>query len=191
MTVFYALKLLYILSYRKLNREQSMFDRSVNKVVLIGSLGKDPEIRHTQAGLTVASLTLATTDSWKDKVSGERVENTEWHRLSVFNRLGEMCGQYLKKGNKIYIEGKLKTRKWQAQDSSDRYTTEIVVSQLEMLDSKSNNMDTPSAPVMHPTTNLAPKVAPVLPTYGTKPPEVNTNNTGSYASLDFDDDIPF
>lgn len=173
-----------------------MFDRSVNKVVLIGNLGKDPEVRHTQSGLTVASLILATTDSWKDKLSGERKENTEWHRLSVFNRLGEMCGQYLKKGNKIYIEGKLKTRKWQAQDGSDRYTTEIVVSQLEMLDSNSNsnsnNMVSPSAPVIQPTKNEPSKVAPAtVTTYDTKPVELNINNTGGYASLDFDDDIPF
>ena len=170
-----------------------MFDRSVNKVVLIGNLGKDPEIRHTQSGLTVASLTLATTESWKDKLSGERKENTEWHRLSVFNRLGEMCGQYLKKGNKIYIEGKLKTRKWQAQDGSDRYTTEFVVSQLEMLDSKANNMTNLSETATTQTrVNVKPnKVAPVLPTNGTKPFEANSNNAGSYVSLDFDDDIPF
>lgn len=168
-----------------------MFDRSVNKVVLIGNLGNDPEIRHTQSGLTVASLTLATTDSWKDKVSGERKENTEWHRLSVFNRLAEMCGQYLKKGNKIYIEGKLKTRRWQAQGGSESYTTEIVVSQLEMLDSKAKNMTGTSVTEVQSTTNTSLKVTPVLPTCRTKTPEVNANNTGGYAPFDFDDDIPF
>jgi len=161
-----------------------MFDRSVNKVVLIGNLGKNPELKHTQSGLTIASLILATTDSWKDKISGERKENTEWHRLSVFNRLGEMCGQYLKKGNKIYIEGKLKTRRWQAQDGSDRYSTEIVVSQLEMLDSTASN-------ITNLTANKEPNVAPVLSTCGTKLSGTSMNNAGGYASLDFEDDIPF
>jgi len=116
-----------------------MFNRSVNKVVLVGNLGKDPEMRYMPNGNAVANLTLATTESWKDKQTGERKEKTEWHRLTVFNRLGEMCGEYLKKGAKIYVEGKLQTRKWQGQDGQDRYTTEIVVSEIQMMDSRNNN----------------------------------------------------
>ena len=113
-----------------------MFNRSVNKVVLIGNLGKDPEMRYMPNGNAVANLTLATTESWKDKQTGERKDKTEWHRLTVFRRLGEMCGEYLKKGAKIYVEGKLQTRKWQGQDGQDRYTTEIVVDDIQMLDAR-------------------------------------------------------
>lgn len=113
-----------------------MFNRSVNKVVLVGNLGKDPEMRYMPNGSAVANLTLATTESWKDKQTGERKDKTEWHRLTVFNRLGEMCGEYLKKGAKIYVEGKLQTRKWQGQDGQDRYTTEVVVSEIQMMDSR-------------------------------------------------------
>jgi len=113
-----------------------MFNRSVNKVVLVGNLGKDPEMRYMPNGNAVANLTLATTESWKDKQSGERKEKTEWHRLTVFNRLGEMCGEYLKKGAKIYVEGKLQTRKWQGQDGQDKYTTEVVVSEIQMMDAR-------------------------------------------------------
>jgi single-strand DNA-binding protein len=113
-----------------------MFNRSVNKVVLVGNLGKDPEMRYMPNGGAVANLTLATTESWKDKQTGERKEKTEWHRLTVFNRLGEMCGEYLKKGAKIYVEGKLQTRKWQGQDGQDRYTTEVVVAEIQMMDSR-------------------------------------------------------
>ena len=116
-----------------------MFNRSVNKVVLVGNLGKDPEMRYMPNGNAVANLTLATTESWKDKQTGERKDKTEWHRLTVFNRLGEMCGEYLKKGAKIYVEGKLQTRKWQGQDGQDRYTTEVVVSEIQMMDSRNNN----------------------------------------------------
>ncbi len=113
-----------------------MFNRSVNKVVLVGNLGKDPEMRYMPNGNAVANLTLATTESWKDKQTGERKDKTEWHRLTVFRRLGEMCGEYLKKGAKIYVEGKLQTRKWQGQDGQDRYTTEIVVDEIQMMDSR-------------------------------------------------------
>jgi len=113
-----------------------MFNRSVNKVVLVGNLGKDPEMRYMPNGGAVANLTIATTESWKDKQTGERKDKTEWHRLTVFNRLGEMCGEYLKKGAKIYVEGKLQTRKWQGKDGQDRYTTEVVVSEIQMMDAR-------------------------------------------------------
>ncbi len=111
-----------------------MFNRSVNKVVLVGNLGKDPEMRFLQNGNAVANLAIATSESWKNKQTGEREDRTEWHRLTVFNRLGEMCGEYLKKGMKIYAEGKLQTRKWQAEDGSDRYSTDVIVDKIELLD---------------------------------------------------------
>ena len=113
-----------------------MFNRSINKVILVGNLGKDPEMRYMPNGNAVANLTLATTESWKDKQSGERKEHTEWHNLTVFGRLGEMCGEYLKKGAKIYVEGRLKTDKWQDQSGQARYTTKITVSEIQMMDSR-------------------------------------------------------
>lgn len=119
-----------------------MFNRSVNKVVLIGNLGKEPEMRYLPNGDAVANLTLATTESWKDKQTGDRKEKTEWHRLTVFKRLGEMCGEYLKKGAKIYVEGKLQTRKWQGQDGQDRYTTEIIVSEIQIMDARQDSGQT-------------------------------------------------
>jgi single-strand DNA-binding protein len=114
---------------------------SVNKVILIGNLGKDPEIRRTQDGRPVANLRVATTETWRDKTSGERREKTEWHSVVIFNEgLCRVAEQYLKKGAKVYIEGQLQTRKWQGQDGQDRYSTEVVLqgfnSQLTMLDSR-------------------------------------------------------
>lgn len=110
---------------------------SVNKVILIGNLGRDPEVRYTPNGLAVANLTIATTESWKDKQSGENQERTEWHRIAMYSRLAEIAGEYLKKGSKIYIEGRLQTRKWQDKNTGqDRYTTEIIADSLQMLDSK-------------------------------------------------------
>lgn len=110
--------------------------RGVNKVILIGNVGKDPDVRYMPNGNAVANVTLATSESWKDKVSGETQERTEWHRIVFFRRLAEIVGEYVKKGSKIYIEGKLQTRKWQDQGGQDRYTTEIVADQMQMLDSK-------------------------------------------------------
>jgi single-strand DNA-binding protein len=110
--------------------------RGVNKVILIGNLGQDPEVRFLPSGNPVANLRLATTDTWMDKQSGQRQERTEWHTLVMFNKLAEIGQQYLKKGSKIYIEGRLQTRKWQGQDGQDRYSTEIVVNDMQMLDSR-------------------------------------------------------
>jgi len=107
--------------------------RGVNKVILVGNLGKDPEIRYMPNGNAVANLTLATTESWKDKQTGDQQEKTEWHRVVMFRRLAEIAGEYLKKGSQIYIEGKLQTRKWQDNSGNDRYTTEIVASEMQML----------------------------------------------------------
>ena len=114
---------------------------SINKVMLIGNLGKDPEIRYMPSGDAIANLTLATTENWKDK-AGEKQEKTEWHRISMFGRLAEIAGEYLKKGSSVYIEGKLQTRKWQDKDGNDRYTTEIVANEMKMLGSRPSGGDT-------------------------------------------------
>lgn len=110
--------------------------RGVNKVVLIGNLGKDPETRYAASGSAITNITLATGEVWKDKQTGEPQERTEWHRVVFFGRLGEIAGEYLKKGSKVYLEGSLRTRKWQDQSGQDRYTTEIVANELQMLDSR-------------------------------------------------------
>ena len=107
--------------------------RGVNKVILVGNLGKDPEIKYTASGAAIANLTLATSESWNDKQSGEKVEKTEWHRVVAFQRLAEIMGGYLRKGSQVYIEGKLQTRKWQDQNGQDRWTTEVVANDMQML----------------------------------------------------------
>lgn len=110
---------------------------SVNKVILIGNLGRDPEVRYTPNGLAVANIAIATTESWKDKQSGETQERTEWHRIAMYGRLAEIAGEYLRKGSKAYFEGRLQTRKWQDKTTGqDRYTTEVIADSLQMLDSK-------------------------------------------------------
>ena len=110
--------------------------RGINKVILIGNLGQDPEVRYMPSGGAVANLRLATSESWKDKNTGELQERTEWHTVVMFGRLGEIAGEYLKKGSKIYVEGRLQTRKWQGKDGNDRWSTEIVANEMQMLDSR-------------------------------------------------------
>jgi single-strand DNA-binding protein len=110
--------------------------RGVNKVILIGNLGKDPEVRYMSNGQAVANVTLATSESWKDKNTGEQKEATEWHNIVFYRRLAEIAGEYLKKGSKVYVEGKLQTRKWQDKEGKDRYTTEIIANEMQMLDSR-------------------------------------------------------
>jgi len=150
--------------------------RGINKVILIGNLGRDPETRYMPSGGAVTNVTLATSDTWKDKNTGEPQERTEWHRVVFFNRLGEIAGEYLKKGSKVYVEGSLRTRKWQGQDGQDRYTTEIVASEMQMLDSKGGG----SAGFDAPSTS-APQRAPSQP----------QSAPSSMPDNDFDDDIPF
>ncbi|OGT63749.1 MAG: single-stranded DNA-binding protein [Gammaproteobacteria bacterium RIFCSPHIGHO2_12_FULL_45_12] len=148
--------------------------RGVNKVILIGNLGRDPEVRYTPSGSAVANLTIATSESWKDKQTGEPVERTEWHRVVMFQRLGEIAGEYLRKGSKIYIEGRLQTRKWQDKTTGqDRYSTEIVADNMQMLDSKGGTGgDAPASGGRADTTTAMP--------------------TETAPSLEgFDDDIPF
>jgi single-strand DNA-binding protein len=108
--------------------------RGINKVILIGNLGADPEVRYMPSGGAVANLRIATTESWKDRQSGEMQERTEWHRVVLFGRLGEIAKEYLRKGSRVYVEGRLQTRKWQGQDGQDRYATEVVANDMQMLD---------------------------------------------------------
>ncbi|EPM1825950.1 single-stranded DNA-binding protein [Providencia rettgeri] len=149
-----------------------MASRGVCKVILIGHLGQDPEIRYMPAGGAVANLTLATSESWRDKQSGEMREKTEWHRVCIFGKLAEVAGEYLKKGSQVYIEGSLQTRKWQDQSGQDRYTTEVVVNiggSMQMLGGNGGNNQAGSQRAQQPQ-QQAPQ---------NEPP------------MDFDDDIPF
>ncbi|KPD21239.1 MULTISPECIES: single-stranded DNA-binding protein [Idiomarina] len=113
-----------------------MASRGVNKVILIGNLGADPEVRYTQNSTAIANLSIATSETWKDKQTGEPREQTEWHRCVAYRRLAEIAGEYLKKGSKVYVEGRLQTRKWTGQDNVERYTTEVVINEMQMLDSR-------------------------------------------------------
>lgn len=151
--------------------------RGVNKVILIGNIGKDPEIRYTPSGLAVANLTLATSEVWKDKQTGENQERTEWHRIVMYQRLAEIAGEYLRKGSKIFIEGRLQTRKWQDKTSGmDRYTTEIIADSMQMLDSKGSSQNE----AHHDTRTATPAAA------------VNASAASAAPALDnFDDDVPF
>ncbi|OBX36940.1 single-stranded DNA-binding protein [Halomonas elongata] len=127
--------------------------RGINKVILIGNVGQDPEIRFTQAGTPVGNINLATSDTWTDKQSGQKQERTEWHRLIVFRRLAEVAQQYVRKGSKIYVEGRLQTRKWQDQSGQDRYVTEIIVNDLQMLDSRQGQPQGSAQPQQQPSQN--------------------------------------
>ncbi len=154
--------------------------RGINKVILIGNLGNDPEVRYMPDGGAVANITVATSEQWKDKQSGERQERTEWHRVVLFRRLGEIAGEYLKKGSKVYIEGKLQTRKWQDQNGNDRYTTEIVANELQMLDSRGSGGGSGFSQ-QPPAQSQAGGAKPGNPSAASSSGPVD----------DFDDDIPF
>src|SRR6056297_1980091 len=116
-----------------------MASRGVNKVILVGNLGNDPETRYMPSGGAVTNISVATSEVWKDKQTGQPQERTEWHRVVFFNKLAEIAGEYLRKGSKVYVEGTLRTRKWQGQDGQDRYTTEIVAGEMQMLDGRSGS----------------------------------------------------
>jgi single-strand DNA-binding protein len=147
--------------------------RGVNKVILVGNLGRDPEVRYMPSGNAVANVTLATTESWKDKQSGEKQERTEWHNVVFYSRLAEIAGEYLKKGSQVYVEGSLRTRKWQDKSGNDRYTTEIIASEMQMLGGRGGGS------AGYAAGDSAPAMA-----------ESSTSSAGS-AVPDFDDDIPF
>jgi len=118
-----------------------MASRGINKVILVGNLGADPEVRYMPSGSAITNIRIATSETWKDKENGEAQERTEWHRVVFFNRLAEIAGEYLKKGSKVYIEGSIRTRKWQDKDGQDKYTTEIVAKEMQMLDSRGGSGD--------------------------------------------------
>jgi single-strand DNA-binding protein len=154
----------------------------INKVILVGNLGQDPELRYTTDGRPIANFSIATSETWNDKGSGERREKTEWHRVVVFGKLAEICGEYLSKGRQVYIEGKLQTRKWQGKDGQDRYTTEVVVDMrgtMQMLGSRDGGGGGPAAGGRRPQANTG----------------GGTSGGGDYNSPppypDADDDIPF
>lgn len=147
--------------------------RGINKVILIGNLGRDPEIRYMPSGGAVTNVTIATTDTWKDKQTGDKQERTEWHNVVFYNRLAEIAGEYLKKGSKVYVEGSLRTRKWQDKNTgADRYTTEIVANEMQMLDSKGGGGGSHA------------QEAPASSASQETQPEMATAD-------EFDDDIPF
>ncbi|MBT7437282.1 MAG: single-stranded DNA-binding protein [Cellvibrionales bacterium] len=159
-----------------------MMARGINKVILVGNLGKDPEGKFMPNGNAVTNIAIATSESWKDKQTGQQQERTEWHRVVFFNRLAEIATEYLKKGSKVYIEGSLRTRKWQAQDGQDRYTTEIVASEMQMLDSRVGSSDYKSSGA---DSGLAEPIS------NTEMASKETTVTQGSGSNDFDDDIPF
>ncbi len=158
---------------------------SVNKVILVGNLGRDPEVRYSPDGAAICNVTLATSSQWKDKNTGERREETEWHRVVFYNRLAEIAGEYLRKGRAIYVEGRLKTRKWQSKDGQDRYTTEIVADQMQMLGGREEGADQQRAAAPVGTGGYAAARAGVAPV--ARP--AAGHGGGGLANLD--DDIPF
>ncbi|HBA00134.1 single-stranded DNA-binding protein [Halomonas sp. CnH100-B] len=145
--------------------------RGINKVILIGNLGQDPEVRFTPSGTAVANLNLATSDTWMDRQSGQRQERTEWHRVVLFNKTAEIAQQYLKKGSKVYIEGRLQTRKWQDQNGQDRYSTEIVANDMQMLDGRSGDYQGGGAPQGGYAQQAPAQQAPPQQHYGQQPPQ--------------------
>ncbi len=152
--------------------------RGVNKVILVGNLGADPETRSMPSGMTVTNIRIATSESWKDKTSGAQQEKTEWHGIALFGRLGEVAAEYLRKGSQVFIEGKLRTRKWQDKQGNDRYTTEIIADNMQMLGSRGG-----AAAAGERTTGGAARED-----FDQTPSPVQA---GTAAKEDFDDDIPF
>lgn len=158
--------------------------RGINKVILVGNVGGDPEVKFMPNGNAVTTLSVATSETWKDKQTGDKQERTEWHRVVCFNRLGEIAGEYVRKGSKLYVEGSLRTRKWQDQQGQDRYTTEIVASDIQMLDSKgqgSSAYPEAQSTQQHASANRA---AP-------KPQQATAQTAAQDAFDELDDDIPF
>ena len=152
--------------------------RGVNKVILVGNLGADPETRSMPSGMTVTNIRIATSESWKDKASGAQQERTEWHNIALFGRLGEISAEYLRKGSQVYVEGKLRTRKWQDKQGNDRFTTEIIADNMQMLGARAGG---------------APAVSGERGAAASAPPRDDYDQTPAPAGgkEEFDDDIPF
>ncbi len=188
--------------------------RGINKVILIGNLGADPEVRYMPQGGAVANMTIATSESWTDKATNERKEQTEWHRIVIYQRLAEIAGEYLRKGSKVYIEGKLKTRKWTDKDGIERYTTEIVANELQMLDGRGDGQQSAGGMGGGQQGNYQPRAAQQPQQGGYQQPQQGGGyqqgapQQGGYQKpaqqpaqnqqrqpleppIDFDDDIPF
>ena len=192
--------------------------RGVNKVILVGNIGVEPEVRYMPNGNAVATLSLATSEVWKDKQTGDKQERTEWHRVVCFNRLGEIAGEYVRKGTKLYVEGSLRTRKWQDQQGQDKYTTEIIVDQMQMLGGRGGEGGGGNGGYQRPQNNQGGyNQAPAQGGYNQAPQQgggqqggYNSNQGGGYnqapqggnqgqpknppmaePDFDFDDDIPF
>ena len=166
---------------------------SINKVILVGNLGQDPEVKYMPTGGAVTNISIATTDSWTDKNTGQKQDRTEWHRVVFFNRLAEVVGEYLRKGSQVYIEGNLRTRKWQDQNGQDKYTTEIVAREMQMLGSRSGGSSAYND-------NSAPSQAPQQSQQGSNPNQASPKPAQQQAAApsappqnfdNFDDDIPF
>ncbi|MBX3599372.1 MAG: single-stranded DNA-binding protein [Rubrivivax sp.] len=157
---------------------------SVNKVILIGNLGRDPEVRYAPSGSAICNVTLATSRQWKDKTSGERQEETEWHRVVFYDRLAEIAGEYLKKGRPVYVEGRLKTRKWTDKDGVEKYTTEVIADQMQLLGSRDGGGGDDMGGGGGQRSAPAPRQAPAA----AQRPAASKSATGFD---DMDDDIPF
>ncbi|MFB6422183.1 MAG: single-stranded DNA-binding protein [Candidatus Malihini olakiniferum] len=179
-----------------------MASRGINKVILIGNLGQDPEIRYLPKGGTVANLTLATSDIWRDKQSGEQKERTEWHRIILYGKLAEVAGEYLRKGSQVYFEGQLRTRKWQDQSGQDRYTTEVVVDISGSMQMLGGRQGSAIPAIGNNTSNSASQYGPgqgpqgEVQVFSSSVQQVahKQNNAPAPSSnelIDFDDDIPF
>lgn len=164
--------------------------KGINKVILIGNLGAAPEVRYMPSGGAVATLSIATSESWKDKQTGERQERTEWHRVAIFNRLAEVARDYLKKGSKVYVEGSLRTRKWQDKNGQDRYTTEIVANDLQMLDARGAG-DSSLPPEYEMFSQQASDNNADFPMDNSSFGSTDSASSNQNKDKNFDDDIPF
>lgn len=173
-----------------------MASKGINKVIIVGNLGNDPEIRYLPSGGAVATLTVATSESWRDKATGEKREKTEWHRVALFGKLAEVAGEYLKKGSQVYIEGQLETRKWQDQNGQDRYTTQVVVKgfngSMQMLGGKRDQpWGQPQQPSSNGQANQSHQPSQQSGTWPTNNEPNNSPPQYNEPPMDFDDDIPF
>lgn len=174
-----------------------MASRGINKVILVGSLGQDPEIRYMPSGGAVASISIATSESWRDKATGEQKEKTEWHKVSIFGKLAEVAGEYLRKGSQVYIEGALQTRKWQDQNGQDRFTTEVVVQGfngvMQMLGGKQGGQQQAPQQQQQRQQPMQPQKAPQQTQQHQQPQQAPMQQQAQYNEppMDFDDDIPF
>jgi single-strand DNA-binding protein len=161
--------------------------RGLNKVMVMGNLGVDPEVRYLPSGAAVTNIRVATSEVWKDKQSGEKQERTEWHRIVLFNRLGEIAAQYLRKGSRVFIEGSLRTNKWQDQNGNDRYTTEIIASNMQLMDSKGGG----SAPLEHEHGDMPMDMQSAPASSNASRQPAKAMGTAGAMEEEFDDEIPF